>query len=88
MTTPEQKIADQRAIRELCSRSRSFDSECYKLAIHFLTDEPMNDTVNAESYRSQLASHIQSEIENWIQFERNRFECGKYAPLIKHKVPR
>lgn len=42
--------------------SRTYDSRCYDLAEHFLSDEP-----NAsEEEREKLAAHIQQAVEGWF----------------------
>lgn len=43
----------------------SYDSRCYDLAALFLSDSPEKNT---EANRGELAQHIQTEIENWIEF--------------------
>ncbi len=43
----------------------NYDQACYDLAASFLFDHPNKDT--AEN-RDILAAHIQTEIENWIEF--------------------
>lgn len=41
-----------------------YDSRCYDLAAMFLSDEPEKNT---EANRDELAQHIQTEIEGWIE---------------------
>lgn len=43
-----------------------YDDECYRLAKHFLADEP-NAT---ESDADALAQHIQTTIEDWLNFDQ------------------
>lgn len=43
----------------------SYDQSCYDLASAFLVDHPDKNT---ESNRDELAQHIQTEIEDWIEF--------------------
>ena len=45
----------------------SFDSKCYDLAEHFLSDEP---ALQSERNRNRLAQAIQDAIEDWIEGER------------------
>ena len=45
----------------------AYDTKCYDLAAAFLHDEPELDT---EDKRTSLAQTIQTEIENWIEWER------------------
>lgn len=42
-----------------------YDSRCYDLAAVFLSEEPEKNT---EANRDELAQHIQTEIEGWIEF--------------------
>ena len=42
-----------------------YDSRCYDLAALFLSDEPEKNT---EANRDELAQHIQTEIEDWIEY--------------------
>lgn len=42
-----------------------YDSRCYDLAVLFLSDSPEKDT---EANRDELAQHIQTEIEDWIEY--------------------
>ena len=46
----------------------AYDTKCYDLAQAFLEDEPM---LNIETKRAALAQTIQTEIENWIEWERD-----------------
>ncbi len=43
----------------------SYDSRCYDLAALFLSDNPEKNT---EANRDELAQHIQTEIEDWIEY--------------------
>lgn len=43
----------------------SYDPRCYDLAVLFLSDNPEKDT---EANRDELAQHIQTEIEDWIEY--------------------
>lgn len=43
----------------------SYDQSCYDLAAAFLVDHPEKNT---EVNRDELAQHIQTEIEDWIEF--------------------
>lgn len=49
----------------------TFDSKCYELAAHFLSDEP---DLNTEAARTTLAAEIQDTIELEIQFMRRAME--------------
>lgn len=42
-----------------------YDSRCYDLAALFLSD---NSEKNTEANRDELAQHIQTEIEDWIEY--------------------
>lgn len=48
-----------------------YDRKCYDLAEHFLSDEPAMD---CEVARADLASHIQTMIEDWIAYQRELHE--------------
>ena len=43
--------------------AKTYDTKCYELAEHFLSDEP---EINDESNRRDLAAFIQTAIEDWI----------------------
>lgn len=43
----------------------SYDPACYNLAVIFLSDSPEKDS---EANRDELAQHIQTEIEGWIEY--------------------
>lgn len=49
-------------------RKKSFDPECLRLAMHFLSDEPQRLKANADD----LAQDIQDAVESWIAWERER----------------
>jgi len=44
----------------------AYDSQCFKLAKHFLGDLVPDGVVN------DLAQYIQDEVEDWIEFERDK----------------
>jgi hypothetical protein len=50
----------------MTERKRSYDPACFELAERFLFDEPA-----LKDRASDLAAHIQSEIESWIEYERD-----------------
>jgi hypothetical protein len=52
-------------------RVSSYDSKCWDLAIHFLADEPA-----LQAQVNELAGHIQTEIESWIEYENRRLLYG------------
>ena len=43
----------------------SYDQSCYDLAAAFLVDHPEK---NNEANRDELAQHIQTQIEDWIEY--------------------
>lgn len=43
----------------------SYDSACYDLAKHFLSDEPTATEDDAEAF----AQHIQDAIEDWLNYD-------------------
>lgn len=45
--------------------TRTYDPKCYDLAAAFLTDSP---EINSEQNRCDLAAHIQTQIEDWIEY--------------------
>lgn len=45
--------------------TRTYDVKCYELASAFLADHPDS---NNEQNRCDLAAHIQTEIEDWIEY--------------------
>lgn len=53
-----------------------YDPRCYDLAAIFLSDSPEKDT---EANRDELAQHIQTEIEGWIEY------ILKPAPATPHR---
>lgn len=64
--------------------AKSYDPACLTLAEYFLTDNP-----ELAKLASELAAHLQQEIEDWIQFRASgptkdvfcRPECiFKYCP--------
>lgn len=66
----------------------SYDSKCYELAEHFLSDTPELATERA---KKELAQHIQDEIEGWLRYEASpkkpvssRPECiFRYCPTAE-----
>lgn len=58
----------------------SYDSRCYDLAEAFLVDWP---TFNNEQRRDQLAQHIQTTIENWIEYEESASNSSLTPPERK-----
>jgi hypothetical protein len=45
--------------------AKTYDPKCYDLAETFLSDSP---EINNEQNRCDLAAHIQTEIESWIEY--------------------
>lgn len=45
--------------------TRTFDPKCYDLAALFLSD---HHDINSEQNRCDLAAHIQSQVEEWIEY--------------------
>jgi hypothetical protein len=56
---------------EVAKKPVSFDSKCYDLAEHFLTEEP---GLNTEEMKDQLAQAIQETVESWINDERDKLQ--------------
>lgn len=46
--------------------TRTYDQKCYDLAAAFLAD---HYEINSAQNRCDLAAHIQSEIEDWIEYK-------------------
>ena len=64
----------------------SYDSKCHDLAGVFLADTP---DIDSAASRDKLAQHIQTAIEDWIQYEEGPCECcgeargkGDHQPCI------
>lgn len=46
---------------------KTYDPKCWALADVFLFDHP---EINTDNARHRLASHLQTEIEEWIELEK------------------
>jgi hypothetical protein len=49
------------------ARPANYDSACYDLAEHFLSDTPEAD----EEMRTKLAAHIQQAVESWFSEDQS-----------------
>lgn len=60
--------------------TKTFDSKCYELAEHFLSDDP---DLNTDAAKKTLAAEIQWTVECEIHFMRSMMEK---APLTKEQA--
>ena len=65
---------------------KTFDSECYRLACYFLNDWETRSKKISEDERNDLASTIQSAIDDWMK-EQDRESDAKADAALERWLP-